>query len=50
MTELPDVCPKCEKPFNHLVTNGYRNRWIGSANDFAVCTTADSERMYVHTD
>lgn len=42
-----DVCPKCNEPFNHWVPNGYRDAWPKDA-DFEVCTTEDSERMFVH--
>jgi hypothetical protein len=46
--EQMDVCPKCGEPFNHWVDNGFRNTWPKGV-DFEVCTTDDSERVFVHT-
>jgi len=42
------LCPQCGETYKHRIQNGYRNAWIGDV-DFEVCTTADSEDMYVHT-
>lgn len=47
-TEQFDVCPKCGETFNHWIDNGYRNSWPRGV-EFEVCTTADSELTFVHT-
>jgi hypothetical protein len=43
-----EVCPKCGDSFNHWIDNGFKNTWPKGV-DFEVCTTDDSERMFVHT-
>ena len=51
VTDLDDryeVCPKCGEPFNHWIPNGYRNSWPTDV-DFEICTTDETERVYVHT-
>lgn len=39
-------CPVCGEPFNHVVDNGYRNRW--PISEVAVCTTEDTDHMWIH--
>lgn len=41
-------CPVCGDTYNHRVDNGYRNYWPTGVK-FEVCTTDDSDEMYVHT-
>lgn len=43
-----EQCPVCGDNYNHVVRNGYRNRWPETG--FEVCTPTDSDWMYVHTD
>lgn len=47
-TERLELCPKCGERFNHWIDNGFRNTWPKGV-DFEVCTTDESERMFVHT-
>lgn len=41
-------CPVCGEECNHVVENGYRNRWDGRGKVVEVCTTDDDDSMYVH--
>ena len=43
-----EPCPVCGDELNHIVPNGYRNHWDGSVAQTAICTTEDSDWMYVH--
>lgn len=40
-------CPVCGEELNHKITNGYRN-WYSFKN-VPICTTDDSDTMYVHS-
>ena len=45
-----ETCPQCDEQYNHKVTNGYRNTWPSIEYAVFICTTADSETIYVHVD
>lgn len=44
-----EPCPVCDGRVNHVVRNGYRNTWDTDIQ-FWVCTTDESDWMYVHTE
>lgn len=48
MMEGPEVCPVCDEEYNHFVDNGHRNSWPTDLAKVAVCTTEDSDWMFVH--
>ena len=54
MNDNTETCPVCDETYNHRIENGYRNGWPTEGGDvatikFEVCTTSDSDTMYVHT-